>query len=265
MSVVTSPYKHGVPCWVDMGSPDLPASLDFYRGVLGWAGEIGPEELGFYTNCTVRGKRVAGMMKLPDPEMPIAWTTYLAVDDADSTTAKAQEAGATVVFPVMDVMDLGRMALLSDPTGAVVGLWQAGTHLGAELVNEPGALVWNELMTRDAAAAREFYATVFGYTYEDMSSEGFEYHAFLVDGRPTGGIMKLDANWPDEVPAHWAVTFSTDDTDAAADMVRKSGGSVTAEPSDSPYGRYASFKDPHGAMFSVMQNTEEAAQTSAGP
>lgn len=258
MSEVTAPYKNGVPCWVDMGSPDLRASLDFYGGLLGWSGEIGPEEIGFYTNCAVRGKRVAGMMKLPDPSMPIAWTTYLAVDDVDATVARAEEAGATVAFEALDVMELGRMALLSDPTGAVIGLWQAGTHIGAELVNEPGALMWNELMTRDGKAAREFYGAVFGYTFEDMSSEGMEYFLFKVDDRPTGGFMTLDANWPDEVPAHWGVTFCTDDTDAAAARVREAGGAVTAEPTDSPYGRFAGFKDPHGAMFAVIQGTEDA-------
>lgn len=257
MSVVTTPYQQGVPCWVDMGSPDLPAALDFYRTVLGWSGDIGPEELGFYTNCTVRGKRVAGMMALPDPSPPVAWTTYLAVDDADATTAAALAAGATVVFPVMDVLDLGRMALLSDPTGAVVGIWQAGTHLGAELVNEPGGVVWNELMTRDSKAARAFYATVFGYTYEDMSSDGFDYHAFLIGGRATGGIMGMDANWPDDLPAHWNVTFCVADADATADQVRALGGAVLAPPQDSPYGRHATVRDPQGARFSVIAVAED--------
>jgi predicted enzyme related to lactoylglutathione lyase len=257
MSERTSPYPQGVPCWVDMGSPDLQASLDFYAAVLGWSGLIGPEELGFYTNCTVRDKRVAGMMKLPDPAMPIMWTVYLAVDDADAIVAKAQAAGATVVFPVMDVMDLGRMALLSDPTGAVVGIWQAGTHHGAELVNEPGGVMWNEVMTRDSKAARAFYSEVFGYTYEDMSADGIEYHAFMVDGRPAGGVMGMDENWPDEVPAHWTVAFCVADTDAAVATVRQSGGAVLSEPADSPYGRYATCKDPHGATFSVIAGDED--------
>lgn len=263
MSEVTSPYKQGVPCWVDMGSPDLRASLDFYGAVLGWEGEIGPEELGFYTNCTVRGKRVAGMMKLPDPDMPIAWTTYLAVGDADAAVLAMKAAGATEVFPVMDVLDLGRMALLADPTGAVVGLWQAGTHIGAELVNEPGGIVWNELMTRDSKAARQFYATAFGYDYEDMSADGFDYHAFLVDGRPTGGFMGMDENWPDEVHAHWAVTFCVEDADDAVAKVRRSGGAVLSEPQDSPYGRHATCGDPHGATFSVIASTGDMDEASA--
>ncbi|GAA4959975.1 VOC family protein [Yinghuangia aomiensis] len=258
MSIMTGTYPPGVPCWADLGTADPDASLAFYGTVFGWHGAPGPGDADYYTSCAVRGRRVAGIRLLPEPDLPIGWTTYLATDDADAAVVKAAAEGAEVTYPPMDVLDMGRFALLTDPTGAPFGLWQARSLVGAELVNEPGGIVWTELLTRNTPRALAFYGALFGYAFEDMSAEGFDYHAFSVDDRPRGGIMGMDANWPDELPAHWHVTFRVADTDATAGLVRAAGGTVLSEPRNSPYGRIAQCRDPHGADFAILKSDEHA-------
>lgn len=183
MSEWTSRYPTGVPCWVDLGVPDVGAGLAFYHGLFGWEGEIGPADVGHYTTCTLGGRPVAGLMgRRPGQEGPVAWTTYLAADDADAVIDRVRAAGGTAIVPPMDVLTFGRMAVAADPTGGVFGVWQAGDHRGAGVVNEPGAVVWNELYTPDSARAEDFYAAAFDFTYEDMSDADFDYAAFHVDG-----------------------------------------------------------------------------------
>src|SRR5215475_2151894 len=167
MSVRTS-YEPGTPCWVDLGSPDLDASVEFYSSLLGW--EVpeseNPEQTGGYRRAMKNGKDVAGMMPLMQEGQPPAWSNYVSVADADTVAAKVTENGGSVIAEPMDVMELGRMAVFADPTGAVFGIWQPGTFTGAGLVNEPGALAWNELNTRDLAASKDFYGAVFGWDFE---------------------------------------------------------------------------------------------------
>ena len=161
MPVVTDPYKPGTPCWIDLMASDQQAALDFYRDLFGWQGEIGPAEFGGYAVCTLGGRPVAGIMAQSGPEgqplPPVAWTTYLASDDVDAARAAIAGAGGTVLYDPMDVGALGRMMVAADPTGAVFGVWQAMDFIGAGVVNEPGALVWNELNTADTGAAGGFY------------------------------------------------------------------------------------------------------------
>ncbi|WP_406281462.1 VOC family protein [Embleya sp. NBC_00896] len=249
MSEWTSRYPTGVPCWVDLGVPDVEAGLAFYRALFGWEGEIGPAELGHYTTCTLRGLPVAGMMgRMPGQEGPPAWTTYLAADDADAIVRKVTEAGGTVVSPAMDVMTFGRMAVAADPTGGVFGVWQAGDHNGAGVVDEPGAVVWNELYTPDSARAKRFYAAVFGFGYEDMSDADFDYATFHVEGTLRGGV----AGVADGPPPHWATYFAVGDADETVDRVDSLGGEVLRGPEESPYGRVAAVQDPQGALFNVI-------------
>jgi predicted enzyme related to lactoylglutathione lyase len=156
----------------------------------------------------------------------------------------------------MDVMDLGRMAVLADPTGAVVGLWQSGLHTGVDVANEPGALIWNELMTRDFTAAKEFYGAVFPYTFGDMSGPGFTYATIDLDGRPVGGVGELGPETPADVPPAWSTYFAVSDTDAAAARAVELGGQVASAPADSPYGRIAVLRGPAGETFAVMSTTD---------
>ncbi|MCX5402307.1 VOC family protein [Streptomyces sp. NBC_00102] len=239
--------------------PDQRAALDFYRDLLGWEGEVGPPEQGGYAVCTLKGKPVAGIMKamnqdgtVPDPMPPTVWTTYLSTDDVEGTLTSVGDAGGTVMMGPMDVMDLGRMALIADPTGGVVGLWQAGTFAGAGIVNEHGALTWNELATSDLPAAAAFYSSVLPVTTARSEMPGAEgYIEFKVDGRAVGGMMDL-STFPPGVSPHWQPYISVDDVDAVQAAAVRAGGRVIAPAFDMVAGRMAVLADPQGGTFSVI-------------
>lgn len=253
-------YAPGTPSWVDLGSPDPDASATFYGELFGWeTTEPGPiEETGGYRMFQQDGKPVGGLMRLMQEGQPTAWSSYVSVDSADETAARVAEAGGQTIVEPMDVMDIGRMAFFADRTGAVIGVWQPRTFVGAGIVNEPVSLAWNELMTRDPDAAKTFYATVFGWDTEtvpaaaDGPASGMEYWTWLLDGKRVGGMIRMTDQWPAEVPANWGVYFAVEDTDATIEKAKELGGSLVVEPMDLPVGRFASLTDPHGAFFTVI-------------
>jgi uncharacterized protein len=255
-------HAPGTPSWVDHASPDLGQSIDFYGALFGW--EVpeseNSEQNGGYRQAMLGGKPVAGMMPLMQEGQPPAWSSYVSVEDADATAAKVTEAGGTVIAEPMDVMDLGRMAVFADPTGAVFGIWQPGTFIGAEVVNEPGALSWNELNTRDPEAARAFYGSVFGWGAQanDLGDAGTYTEWKLGEGAVGGMLNMAERGVPDQVPPHWQVYFAVEDTDATVEKARQSGGGVMVEPVDIPVGRFAILTDPHGASFAVIALNEPA-------
>lgn len=261
MSERTS-YAPGTPSWVDLGSPDLDAAVEFYSDLFGW--QVPPsenvEQTGGYRRATKNGADVAGMMPLMQEGQPPAWTTYVSVEDADATAAAVKEAGGNVIAEPMDVLGLGTMAIFADPTGAVFGIWQPGTFPGAGLVNEPGTLSWNELNTRDPDAAKAFYAAVFGWEVveHDMGEMG-AYVEWKQGEDSMGGMMDMRGRVPDEVPPNWLTYFAVEDTDAAVEKVKELGGGVAFGPIDIPAGRFAVVHDPHGSMFAVIKMPEEQA------
>jgi predicted enzyme related to lactoylglutathione lyase len=200
-------------------------------------------------------KNVAGLYQMgADMQgVPPHWVSYVSVDNIDDVAEQAKLSGGTVLAGPMDVMGSGRMAMLQDPTGAVVALWQAGQHIGADICNEPGALAWNELLTDDPERAIEFYASVFGWGHHTADMGDFDYTAFLVDERSNAGMMKIREEWG-EMPSNWSVYFAVDDCDASAENVRSLGGNVVVPPSDIPQvGRFAAVQDPQGAYLTVIQ------------
>jgi len=255
MSERTS-YEPGTPNWVDLGSPDLDASIEFYRGLFGWdvPESANSEATGGYRQAMKGGKPVGGMMPLMQEGQPPAWTSYVSVADADATAAAVKAAGGSVIAEPMDVMELGRMAVFTDPGGAFFGIWQPGTFIGAEVVNEPGALSWNELNTRDLAAAKAFYGAVFGWSFEDNDmGEAGSYTTISLGEGMIGGILDMnEREIPEQVPAHWQVYFAVEDTDAAVEQAKQGGGSVMVPPMEVPAGRFAILLDPHGASFAVI-------------
>ncbi|MFF4951225.1 VOC family protein [Streptomyces chattanoogensis] len=255
MPEVTAPYAPGTPCWVDLAAPDQQAAIDFYSGLLGWTGAIGPPETGGYAVCELHGKPVAGIMAaVPmggQPAPPTVWTTYLATGDADTTAEAIGSAGGSVLMPVMDVMTLGRMCIAADPSGAVFGVWQAVDFPGAGIVNENGAVIWNELNTTGRQAAAAFYEEAFGILAEPMeNAEG--YFALSVQGRPVGGMQAMPEGVPEGTPSHWLTYFSVADTDETVAKVQEAGGSALKPPFDMVAGRMAVVKDPQGAPFAVI-------------
>jgi predicted enzyme related to lactoylglutathione lyase len=244
-----SSYEHGVPCWVDLSTPDIQASARFYSELLGWETEDTGEQTGHYTLARRSGRQVAAVSPAQDPSAGACWNTYMKVDDAAEVSARVTAAGGTVQFGPMDVMTLGRMAVCTDPTGAQFSLWQPGDHTGAELVNEEGALAWNELATSDLDRAKQFYSDVLGWTW----GGGPDYAEGQVGGRTICGAMPRPADLPAGVPDHWLVYFATSDADAGASRAQELGATLLHEPTDIPgIGRFAVLSDPQGGAFALF-------------
>ena len=260
MTTWTGQWPPGNPAWIDLLVPDPDDAAAVYAAVFGWTFEATAAPDGrTYLTATLDGRRVAGLGEAgPDPGGEPAWTVYLATDDVDASVAAAVATGATVLVPTTRAGDLATSAVLRDPTGAVVGLWQSGTHTGADVVDEPGAMTWTEQMSRDQAAARRFYATVFGHTFADRSAPGFTYATFEVGGQTAGGIGELSADVGVGLSPHWLVYFSVRDTDDAVDTVLAHGGAVTREPWDSAFGRVAVVTGATGETFALHAGLEEA-------
>jgi predicted enzyme related to lactoylglutathione lyase len=254
-----TPWPDGTPCWIDLGTSDIPKAIAFYSHQFGWEVQQGGEEVGGYSMATVNGLNIAGIGPLQGPPgTPSAWTTYIATSNADATADKIKNAGGQLMMAPMDVMDFGRMAIAADVTGAVFGLWQPGTVIGAQVANVPGAFTWNEHMSRDFEGAKAFYSAVFGYEYGDMSTDGFSYATLLINGQQVvGGIGAYPAGMPESHPAAWTVYFGTADTDKSVETATGNGGRVIRPAEDSPYGRMAVVADDQGAVFSLIATPAE--------
>ncbi|HUO49720.1 MAG TPA: VOC family protein, partial [Acidimicrobiales bacterium] len=220
----------------------------------GWDLPDGPPEAGGYTVCELRGKTVAGLGPKMNPDFPTVWMSYVNVADADAAAERITAHGGTVFLAPMSVLDAGRMAIFADPAGAVLGLWQPGTHLGAQLANEPGAFCWNELLTTDVAGAKSFYGAVFGWEGVDVAGPegGHGYTEWQLGGRTIGGMMPKTADMPAEMPPSWGVYFAVADADAAVGRIQALGGTLLMGPVDIDPGRFAVVADPQGAVFNVI-------------
>jgi predicted enzyme related to lactoylglutathione lyase len=251
-------YAPGTPSWVELSSQDPDASASFYGELMDWTtSEPGPaDQTGGYRMFQQGGQSVGGLMGHMQEGQRTAWMTYVSVADADATATAVKSAGGNVLVEPMDVMDIGRMAVFADPTGAVFGVWQPRAFAGADLVNEPNSLCWNEVLTRDAETDKSFYAAVFNWTPTRPSFEGAPdtYTVWQLSGHPVGGMMQMsDEHFPADVPSHWNVCFAVADCDAVVAKARELGATITAGPMDMPIGRFASMIDPQGAPLSIMQ------------
>jgi predicted enzyme related to lactoylglutathione lyase len=242
-------YEPGTPSWVDLGAADPDAAARFYGELFGWTFEsAGPvEETGGYGMFKVRGKDVAGLGPRMDESQPPYWSTYVSVADVEATLARAEADGGTIVMPAMDIFDAGRMAIFTDPNGAPVSLWQPKGTIGAEIVNEPGSLCWNELHCTDTHAANNFYERVFNWRPESQDFGGQPYMIFMLGDKGVAGMMQMEG------PARWEVSFAVADCDAAVAKAKELGGSIRHGPEDIPVGRYAVLADPEGAQFGVIK------------
>jgi predicted enzyme related to lactoylglutathione lyase len=243
-------YEHGVPSWVDLGTPDAAKTAEFYSALFGWTVQQGPPEAGGYAIAELRGRPVAGIGPQQNPGPPV-WSTYVNVDDADTVVEQVKDANGTVLMPPMDVMEVGRMSFFSDPMGAVIGVWQPKLHRGAGIINEPGTLTWNELVTTDTDEAQRFYEKVFGWGAATHGEGVGAYTEFQVSGRSIAGMMLKPPEMPD-TPPYWGVYFAVADTDDSAKRIGELGGTVVMPPRDIEPGRFAIAADPTGAVFSVI-------------
>jgi predicted enzyme related to lactoylglutathione lyase len=253
-------YDQGTPSWVELSTPDQDAAREFYAALFGWDyddNDMG--EMGHYYIATFQGSELGGVGGQPPgmEDHPAYWGVYLAVDDVDAVTAKVEPAGGKVEAGPFDVGEAGRMSAIVDPTGARVGLWQAGQTTGTQRANEPSTPIWNECVTSDVAAATRFYADVLGMGSDTMDMGEAGTYTMLTDanGRQIGGCMDLSM-LPEGTPAHWNVYFNVDDADATVSKAEELGGSVVAPAFDAAgVGRMAMLADPQGAMFWVMASS----------
>lgn len=254
MHVVTE-YPNGLFSWVDLTTTDTEAAKAFYTGLFGWEAVDMPTDVGtVYTMLQIDGKNVAGLGPMP-PNMPEGtpayWASYVKHDDVDSIMDKVTAAGGQVVMPAMDVMEEGRMAIMQDPAGAMLGVWQPKNHIGAQLVNMPNALVWNELQTKDLSAAKDFYVEIFGWGTHTMDNG---YVTVAQDERMQAGMMQIGDDWPEGTPSNWQVYFMTDDVEAMAKKVTDLGGAVMVPPTSAgEMGRFIVVADPQGGVFTIME------------
>ncbi len=261
MSRVTGNQPDGTPTWIELTVPDLDRAMDFYGALFGWTYETGTTggegqaaegtaevaTHGRYAVGLVDGRRAAGLMERSDAAGG-AWTMFMATEDCDGTAKRIADAGGRVLWGPVEIRDHGRAAIAEDPVGAQFGLWQGRARLGCEVVNEPNALVRNDLIAPDPAPARDFYAAVFGYTLDsnpDMPDVDF---TFLrrPDGHEIGGIL----GDPSAGAAGWGTIFEVADTDAAVARAVAAGGTA-GEPEDTVYVRQARITDPFGTGFMI--------------
>ena len=270
-------YIPGVPCWADTAQPDPAAAAEFYSSLFGWeiVDQMPEGSEGRYMVGRIGGRDAAAVGSVPEGAPPMAmWNTYVWVESADETAAKALEAGGKVLTEPFDVMDAGRMAVLADPEGAVICAWQAKQHKGAGVVNEHGSVNFNALHTRDVEGAKAFYGAVFGWETLDPGAgemwtmPGYGDHLEEINpgvreqmsqmGAPDGfidvvaAIREIGDEGPD-TPPHWDVTFAVDDADATAALAEELGGKVVVPPFDAPWVRTTVIADPQGATFNASQ------------
>lgn len=245
--------------WVDLMTTDQQAAKNFYTGLFGWQTRDEPiEPEGTYTMFLSGDDSVAGAGEYPEEQkqqgMPAVWNSYITVDDVDAKTKEAEQLGATVVMPPMDVMDAGRMAVVRDPGGAHVSLWEDRNHSGATKFNEPGALTWNELATTDTQASADFYTSLLGWSAETAEFGGRPYTTFSYGDRPTGGMYDMTGVVPDGVPPHWFTYFAVADAETTiADAERLGGRRMNGPMQLKGVGTMAVITDPQGAAFAILQ------------
>jgi predicted enzyme related to lactoylglutathione lyase len=286
-------YIPGVPCWVDTSQPDPEAAAGFYGDLFGWELEdlMPPDADGNYFFARIRGKDVAAISSIPEGAPRMAtWNTYVAVESADETASKVGDAGGTTVMEPFDVFDAGRMAVFSDPEGAVFCVWQAKKNKGLQIVNEHGSLNFNVLNTGDVKGAKSFYGSVFGWKTleldggaemwtlpgygDELERDNPDLRELTVEqGAPEDFVNVVAAiqpigDDPPDTPPHWGVTFAVDDADAIADKAAELGGKVVAPPFDAPWVRMTVISDPQGAIFTaskfVPENRDLATQAEGG-
>ncbi|AKA95728.1 VOC family protein [Corynebacterium ulcerans] len=263
-----SPILHGDPTWIDLSTHDLEGSRTFYKELFGWEFNSQGEEYGGYNIILSEGEPVGGAMdshmgpegRSETPMAPTAWTIYLKVDDMDVALAAALETGGQILLPSMQVGSLGFMAIVSDPAGGVVGLWQALDFPGITREAVNGQPAWFEVMTKDFDAAAPFYEKVTGWKLSyigedgqptDGPGDGIRYAANAPGEAATAGMCEANSFLPEEIPSHWRTYFTVADVDATVSKLQELGGQLLDGPVDTPFGRIATVADPQGATFQL--------------
>ena len=259
----TGTPKAGSFCWMELGTTDQNAAKKFYGDLFGWTvndAPIGPGQ--FYSMFQLNGKDAAAAYTLEKEKLaqgiPPHWMLYIATDNADATAKRAAELGANVLMQPFDVMDVGRMAVIQDPTGAVFCAWLAKKHIGIGARNEEGAFCWADLNTTDVKRAEDFYSKLFGWNLEAGENDTTGY-LHIKNGEDYIGGMPPSEHMPPGAPPHWLLYFETSNCDASVEKAKQGGAKVCFGPvSMENVGRFAVLTDPQGAAFSVFQSARKA-------
>jgi uncharacterized protein len=246
-------HAPGTFSWADLGTTDAEGAKAFYTGLFGWEAvdnEI-PEDAGggVYTMLRQDGLEVAALYQQRQEGVPASWLSYVTVASADEAADRGREVGGTWISQPFDVMNVGRMAVLQDPQGAVFAVWEPRGSIGARLVNDPGAMSLNQLNAASPELARKFYAELFGWRFESVSEDP-PYWGIYNGDRMNGGMLPMPSDPP--TPSHWLVYFSVEDLDAAAARIKELGGLVVVAPMEVPGGRILVARDPQDAYFALF-------------
>jgi hypothetical protein len=257
----TTQHAIGTFCWPELATSDQAGAKAFYAALFGWTPSDSPMGDGNVYTVFKKGDRDAAalyQMRKEQAGTPPHWGAYVAVDNADDAAALATRLGGKVAMAPFDVMENGRMAVIQDPQGAFVAVWQAKQHSGIGVVDESGALCWTELMTNDIAGARKFYTAMFGWTAEDMAMGPQTYTVFKRDGKSKAGMMAITPEMG-PLPPYWLSYFAVRDTDAMVAKAIMLRGTVVVPPVDVPgVGRFAVLHDPQGATFAILGEAGKA-------
>lgn len=264
-------YPNGFPGWIDLQTPDPDGAKAFYGELFGWVAEDVPTDGGppysmLYRGGIERGNLVCGLGSMAPQQieagMPSVWATYVLVGDVDEMVTAAPGAGGSVVMPAMDVTGQGRLAMVADPSGAAIGLWQPAGHEGADVFNVANAWVWSDLQSHDLAAALPFYEELFGWRWEKAEpAGGSDYLVAHLDAKgetaegvatSVAGAMPMPPGVPEDTPSVWMIYVGVEDCDAATAKVVELGGRVEAGPMDAGGMRMSVVADPFGAYFQMM-------------
>ncbi|MGC0419549.1 VOC family protein [Embleya sp. AB8] len=254
--MLSTNYVTGSPNWLDLGSPDTAAAAEFYTNVFGWSFQSAGPDAGGYGLFEQDGKSVAGLGPLTEEGASSAWTVYFKTPDAEATARATEQAGGRVRVAPFDVMEMGRMAPLTDSGGADFAIWQPGAFAGSELMAEPTSLAWVELHGVDRTVALGFYGALFGWRSEEFQMPGMTYTVLSTaegtqQDNSFGGIVP-DPNGQDP---HWIAYFEVADPDDVIAKAQSRDGTVLMPATDVPeVGRMAWLADPFGAPFAIIRS-----------
>lgn len=253
---MTEVLKHepGTFCWTDLSTTDQKAATQFYTSIFGWEVKEFPiGEGATYTMFSVKGKQVCALYTMmadqKEQGVPPNWLAYVCVANADEATQKVKAAGGHVIEGAFDVMDVGRMSVVKDPTGAIFALWQPKKSIGSQIQEVPGSVCWRELLTQNPSQAGKFYSTVFGWSIDTETFKQNEYTLIKKGDDGVGGMITIPG-----VPTCWITYWIVEDCEQIALKTKKLGGQIMKEPTKIPgVGTFAVLADPQGAAFAIMQ------------
>ena len=251
-------YPHGMFCWPELSAMNVQKAKSFYSDLFGWGLEESPmdEDGNVYIMLKQSGVDIGAMYQgkseLEKAQMITHWLGYISVDDVDATVSKVKDLGGTVEIQPMEVFTAGRMAVINDPGGARLALWQGKEHKGSKLIGSTGTVCWNELATREIDACKNFYQGLFEWQAQAKPVDGMDYTLFMLNDKSVSGMLEMTKEWG-EMPSHWMTYFAVDDCDKSAEKASSLGGEVCVPPTDiEGVGRFSVITDPQGAVFSVI-------------